>query len=78
MSPSNGRPVSREAFIKRWAYHLTGMALYGLVASTRHSTLEQATRAHEIPAEVERLLGRMYDELHAPPVSTPAQPARKT
>ena len=71
---------SKEEFIKRWEAHLAGLALFGLVSESKEGTLQRAGRALDIPAEVRRLLGLMYDYLNqtvpAPPNGA-VQQARK-
>ena len=56
---------TREEFVKQWQATLTGVALFGLVSELRDSTLHRATRAMELPQEMQALLGRMYDSLQA-------------
>lgn len=65
---------TREQFVKRWSRHLAGLALYGLVSELRESTMGRASRALDIPAEVERLLTAMYDDLDAPEGAAPYLP----
>lgn len=57
---------TREEFVARWRSHVAGLALYGLIAelsTPADRRLSQANRALEIPGQVERLLGQMYDDL---------------
>jgi hypothetical protein len=54
---------TREEFVRRWRTHLAGLALYGVASEMKDGLLVRAGRVLEIPAEVERLLGLMYDGL---------------
>jgi len=55
--------MTREEFVKRWRCHLAGMALFGVAGETRDGPLLRAKNVLDIPAEVERLLERMYQDL---------------
>lgn len=58
---------TKEEFLAKWRPYLAGLSLYGLVAElstpSDRKTLAQANRSLEIPAQVERLLNLMYDDL---------------
>jgi len=54
--------MTREAFIERWKRHLAGLALFGVASETRDSPLARAAKILDIPADVEKLLGRLYDD----------------
>jgi len=54
---------TRDEFIALWRRHLAGMALYGTVSEMRDGPLVRTTKILDIPAEVENLLGRMFDSL---------------
>ena len=56
---------TKQQFTDRWKKHLAGLALYGVASETHDGILTRAGKVLEIPAEVERLLGMMYDELSA-------------
>lgn len=58
---------SREQFIERWKRHIAGMALFGVVSEVRDGPLARAAKVLDLPAEVERLLGLMYDDLAKQP-----------
>lgn len=66
---------TREEFVRKWKNHLAGMALYGTVSEMREGPLVRASRALEIPAEVERLLGMMYADM-VPDADDPAPTPR--
>jgi hypothetical protein len=59
--PAAATAQSRDEFIRRWRTHLAGLALYGVASEMKDGLLVRAGRVLEIPAEVERLLGLMYD-----------------
>lgn len=54
---------TREEFLKKWSKYMAGIALYGTCSELRDSPLAKAGKALDIPAEVEDLLGKMYDDL---------------
>lgn len=54
---------TREEFLKRWGKYLVGMAMYGTCSDRKDGPLVRAAKLMEIPAEVEDLLGKMYDDL---------------
>lgn len=57
---------TKEEFVARWRNHVAGLALYGLIAELNapgQRRISDAGRALEIPGQVERLLGQMYDDL---------------
>lgn len=65
MTPPERPPLAmtREAFIARWRRNLAGLALFGVASDVKDSPLKRAAYALDIPAEVERLLGQLYDDL---------------
>lgn len=71
--------MTREQFISRWRHRIAGGFLYGYDAATRLGPREQAERVWTIPAEVERLLGQIFDDLQPKPAQAPnGQPAQPT
>lgn len=54
---------SRQEFQQKWKNYVAGMALFGTVSEIRDGPLVRATKVMDIPAEVERLLGLMYDDV---------------
>ena len=66
---------TREEFIDRWRKHLAGLALYGTLSEIRDGPLARASKVLEIPAEVERLLGQMFDDLNPKPLAPVQSPA---
>ncbi len=75
--------MNREAFINRWKKHLAGMALFGTVSERNDGPIVRASKILEIPAEVEKLLGQMWDDLREKtdnkplPANGAAKPERK-
>lgn len=63
---------SREEFVRRWRYHLAGLALTGAVSEAKDQPKDRVVKVYEIPGEVERLLGMLYDDLVPKP--EPAKP----
>ena len=59
--------MTREEFIERWRLRLVGLGLYGLVIETTETNLVRAGHALRIPAQVERILGQMFDDLRPKP-----------
>ncbi len=55
--------MNKDAFIARWKKHMAGLALYGVASETRDGPLARAAKVLDIPAEVESLLGKMYDDV---------------
>lgn len=76
---------SKHEFVARFKNHIAGLALFGTISEMKDGPMKRAERIFEIPAEVERLLGQMYDYLlsaaekptngHSQPVAAPG-PAR--
>jgi len=66
---------TRAEFVNLWKHKVGGMALYG-VAQSRLPHEERAVNATMIIAEVERLLGVMYDDLS--PAKPPANGTLKS
>lgn len=60
--------MKRDEWIRKWRCHLAGLALCGTASEIRDGPLARASRALDIPAEVDRLLGQMYADL------VPAEP----
>jgi hypothetical protein len=54
---------TREEWVKKWRCHLAGLALFGSASAVRDSPMSRASKALDIPQEVERLLGQMFDDL---------------
>lgn len=54
---------SKNEFVERWKRHLAGLALYGIWHESTQGPLVRAGHALSIPAEVEKLLGLLYDDL---------------
>ena len=66
--------VTQEEFVKRWRYHVAGMALYGTCPEAT-GPAGRAFRAFEIPAAVEKMLANMWqDAQQSPPLPPPAPP----
>ena len=55
--------MTRTEFIARWKTHVAGLALFGHVSEIQDTPIKRAARVLEIPAEAEKLLGMMYDDL---------------
>ena len=53
--------MTREQFIKKWNKYIAGLALYGTISERNDGPLTRAAKIMDIPAEVEALLGRLYD-----------------
>jgi hypothetical protein len=71
---------SREDFVNRWKKHLAGLALYGAVSEARDGPMVRASKMFNIPAEVEKLLGQLYDDLapkEALKIANGGQPPQK-
>jgi hypothetical protein len=58
---------TKEEFVKHWRAHLAGLALFGVASEQKDGALVRATKILDIPAEVEALLGRMYDHVTKEP-----------
>lgn len=56
---------TKQEFTNRWKHKLAGMALYGVASEVNDGPITRAGKIFDVPAEVERLLGMMYDELAA-------------
>jgi hypothetical protein len=54
--------MTRDQFVARWKNHLAGMALFGAVSELRDGPLARAAKVMDIPAAVESLLGKMFDD----------------
>ncbi len=52
----------RKEFIDRWKRHLAGALLYGTTATHKEGPLARASAVFEITAEVEELLGKLWDD----------------
>lgn len=72
---------TRDDFVERWKRHIAGMALFGTVSELRDGPMVRAAKILEIPAQVEDLLGKMYDDLTRDraflSVAVPGEPKRK-
>lgn len=55
---------TKEEFIRRWRNHLAGMALFGAVSDLRDGQMTRAAKILDIPGEVEKLLGQLWDDLN--------------
>ena len=55
--------MTQEAFIAKWKTSLAGLALFGVASETKDGPIKRAAYILEIPAQVEGLLKRMYDDL---------------
>lgn len=55
--------MTRTAFIDKYKFHLLGMAIYGRASDAKDGPLKKAMMWYEAPAEVERLLSDMFDDL---------------
>lgn len=66
---------TRQQFIDLWKRHVAGMALFGVASEIQDGPIVRASKILEIPGEVERLLGRMFDDLTAEPAK-PIESAR--
>lgn len=65
--------MTKEEFVKRWRYHLAGLAIYGAT----DGELKKASRLYDIPKEVEGILGKMFDDLIPRPEPTKSEPAKQ-
>lgn len=65
--------MTKEQFIARWMQRMAGYMLYGYVSEEKHGPVERTAFVLKIPAEAERLLGLMFDDLTraAPPNGQP-------
>jgi hypothetical protein len=70
--------MTREQFIERWKRHVAGMALFGVVSELRDGPLTRAGKIMEIPAEVEKLLGQLYDSAQPQKAETNGKPTTPT
>lgn len=68
--------MTREDFVRHWRARLAGLALCGLVSELRDDPMKRGSRALEIPAEVDRLLGQLFDSATGEPKPTAAAPTR--
>lgn len=62
-------PKTRDEFVKKWRYALTGLGMYGYVSEQKDGPMKRAERLFGMPEEIERLLNLMYDDMDA---KTPA------
>lgn len=58
---------TKQEFIERWKKHVAGMAMFGMASERNDGPLLRASKLFELPAEVEKLLGQMYDDVTAVP-----------
>lgn len=69
---------TRDEFIREWRLQMAGGFLYGVTSECKDGVVSRAARVLEIRDEVESMLGKMYDSLHAEqrpaPVNGHAQP----
>ncbi len=56
---------TRDEFVKKWRYAMTGLAMYGYVSEQRDGPMKRAERLFNMPEEIERLLNLMYDDMDA-------------
>lgn len=68
--------MTRTEFILKWRRVMAAEMLFGTHAALREGPLTQASRALDIPAEADRLLGMMFDDIIPPPPPKP-KPAEK-
>jgi hypothetical protein len=54
---------SKDDFIARWRFRLAGLALYGACSERSDGPMRKIERVYEIPGEVERLLGLLWDDM---------------
>ena len=54
--------MTRDEFIKRWRTHLAGLAIFGFASDSKDGPMVRATKILDIPADVERLAGKMFDD----------------
>lgn len=54
---------TRDEFVRRWRLHIAGLALYGRYSEERDGLATRTARVLEIPAEVEKLLGMLWDDM---------------
>lgn len=66
--------MTRDDFIRRWKCHVAGMALFGYVSDRKDDAQTRAMKIYDIPGEVERLLGKMYDDMAKPEPAQNGQP----
>lgn len=55
--------MSKQKFIDEWKHKLTGIAVFGAVSEMNDGPLVRAGKIFELPKEVEKLLGAMYDSI---------------
>lgn len=55
--------TAKEAWVEKWKCHIAGMALFGTVEELSHNPIQRTARALKIPAQVEALLGKMFDDM---------------
>jgi hypothetical protein len=65
--------MTKDEFRKRWRTKLTAMALFGVVSDVRDGPLQRAGHVLDIPAEVDKMLEQIYEDLASQPA--PAKPA---
>lgn len=54
--------MSKEEFVRRWRFHLAGLALFGAYSDQRDGILARAAKVWDVPAEVEKLLGLLWQD----------------
>lgn len=54
---------NKDDFVARWKFRLAGLALYGACGERNDGPMRKIERVYEIPAEVEKLLSSMYQDL---------------
>lgn len=63
--------MTREEFVSRWRYTVTGMAAHGYHAETNLSPVERIKYQCEVAAHAEKLLQQMYDSVTKNPDPKP-------
>jgi len=63
--------MTKDEFTRRWRHKLAGLALYGAVSDVKDGPMTRAAKVWDIPAEVERLLAMMFDDLTPKPPEKP-------
>ena len=61
---------TKEEFVKRWQYHVLGMVMFGVSSEKNDGPTVRASKVFELPAEVQKLLGQLYDDLQSPKPET--------
>ena len=55
--------MTKTTFVNEWKHKLAGLALFGLASERNDGPMVRASKVFELPAQVESLLGAMYESL---------------